>query len=60
MNKESNNVDKKCEFSFLVRSYDHLCTMNDKSKTTLVCGTDNCITSHCLWDLVSHLSCTPM
>ena len=31
--------------------------MNDKSKTTLVCGTANCIRSHCLWGLMSHSSC---
>ena len=45
MPKESNNVDKRYAFSSLVSSYDHLYATNDKSKTTLVCGTINCIRS---------------
>ena len=38
MPKESKNVDKRCTLSSLVSSFDHLNAMNDKSKTTLVCG----------------------
>ena len=57
MPKESQNVDKRCTFSSLVSSYDHLYAMNDKSKTTFICGTANCIRSH-LWGLISHSSCT--
>ena len=35
----------KGKFSSSVRSYDNLCAMNGKHKTTLVCGTANCIRS---------------
>ena len=35
--KASANVDKKCAFSSLVSSYDHLYAMNDKNKTTHSC-----------------------
>ena len=38
MPKVSKNVDKRGAFSTLVSSYDHLFAMNNKSKTTLVCG----------------------
>ena len=60
MPTESKNVDKGCAFSSLVSSYGHLCVMNDKSKTKLVCerATCNCVRSHCLWGLISHSSCT--
>ena len=37
MAKESKNVEKRCTFSSLVSSYDHLYVMNDKSKTMLSC-----------------------
>ena len=57
MPKESQNVNKRCTFSSLVSNYNHLYAMNDKSKTTLVCATANCIRSHCLWGLISHSSC---
>ena len=60
MPKQSKNVDKVCTFSSLVSSYDHLYAMNNKSKTTLMCETANYIRSHCLWDLISYLSCTLM
>ena len=53
MPKESQNVDKRCTFSSLVSSYNHLYAKNDKSKTTLVCGTPTCIRSRCLWGLIS-------
>ena len=46
---ESENVDKRYTFSSLVSIYNHLYAMNDNSKTTLVCGTANCIWSLCLW-----------
>ena len=46
MPKESKNVDKRCAFSSLVRSYAHVYAMNDKCKVTLMCGTANCIRSH--------------
>ena len=59
MPKELQNVDKRCTFSSLVSSYNHLYAMNDKSKTTLVCGTANCIASR-LWGLLSHSSCALM
>ena len=45
MPKELKNVEKRCTLSFLLSSYDHLYAMNDKSKTTLVYGTANCIRS---------------
>ena len=48
MLKDSQNVDKRCTFACLASSYDHLNAMNDKSKTTLVCGNANCIRSCCL------------
>ena len=35
MSKESKNVDKRCTFSSLFNSYNHLYAVNDKSKTTL-------------------------
>ena len=38
MPKESKNVDKRCTFSSLFSSYVHLYAMNDKSKTTHICG----------------------
>ena len=57
MLKESKNVDKRCTFLSLSKSYDNLYVMNDKSKTTLVCGIVNYIRSHCLWGLISHLNC---
>ena len=34
--------------------------MNDKSKTTLECGTANSIRSRYLWGLISHPSCALM
>ena len=43
MPKESQNGDKSCTVSSLVSRYNHLYAMNDKSKTTLVCGTASCI-----------------
>ena len=60
MHKESQNVDKRCTLSSLVSSDIHLYAMNDKSKATLVCGTDSCIKSHCLWGYISHSSCALM
>ena len=59
MPKESQNVEKRCTFSSLVSCYIHLYAMNDKSKTTLVCGIASYIKSH-LWGLTSHSSCALM
>ena len=57
MPKESKDVDKRCTFSSFVSSYDLLYAMNDKSKTTLICGTAfNSIGYCCLWGLISHES----
>ena len=52
--KESTNVDKRCTFSILVSSYDHLYAMNDKIKPPLMCESANCIQSSCLWGHLSH------
>ena len=38
MHKDSMNVDKRCTFSSLVNSFDHLYAINDKHKTTHPCG----------------------
>ena len=41
MPKESKNVDKRCTFSSLISTYDHLYVMNDKSQlilSDLICG----------------------
>ena len=55
---ESKNVEKKCACSFLVSHYDHLNTMPEKNKTTNMCGTANCIRSHCLWTHITHKLCS--
>ena len=34
MRKESQNIDKRCTFSSLIRNYNHLYAMNDKSMRT--------------------------
>ena len=57
MPKESKNVDKRCTFSSLISSYDHLHVhpMNDKSKTTLApmrSDTISCSTHSCNFPII--------
>ena len=59
MTKELQNVDKRCTFSSLVSNYNHLYAINDNSKTTLMCGTGNCIRSRCLCGLISRVILGP-
>ena len=53
--KDQRMLIKGVHFHPYLALYDHLYVMNDKSKTTLMAGT--AMRSHCLWGLVSHLSC---